>query len=75
MFKLNKFISLSLLGVLLITGCETINTFNEGKEFIKNINNNYESKFNEVTSFGVSINKYKLVSEEYNRDIDYINPT
>lgn len=75
MFKLNKFISLSLLSVLLITGCETINTFNEGKEFIKNINNNYESKFNEVTSFGVSINKYKLVSEEYYRDIDYINPT
>ena len=75
MIKLNKFISLSLLSILLVTGCNKIDTFEKGKEFINDISKNYESKFNEVTSFGVSINKYKLVSEEYYRDIDYINPT
>lgn len=74
MVKLNKFISLSLLSVLLVTGCNKIDTFEEGKEFINDISNNYESKFNEVTSFGITINKYSLMSESHYSDIKYNNP-
>lgn len=74
MIKLNKFISLSLLCSLLVVGCNKIDTFDKGKEFINDISNNYESKFNEVTSFGVTINKYRLMSESYYTDINYSNP-
>ena len=74
MIKLNKFISLSLLSILLVTGCNKIDTFEKGKEFINDIRKNYESKFNEVTSFGVTINKYSLMSESHYTDINYSNP-
>lgn len=74
MIKLNKFISLSLLCSLLVVGCNKIDTFDKGKEFINDISNNFESKFNEVTSFGVAINKYSLMSESYYTDINYSDP-
>ena len=74
MVKLNKFISLSLLSILLATGCKRIDTFEKGKEFINDISKNYESKFNEVTSFGVTINKYSLMSENHYSDINYSDP-
>ena len=74
MIKLNKFISLSLLSILLVTGCNKIDTFEKGKEFINDISKNYESKFNEVTSFGVTINKYSLMSEKHYNDINYSDP-
>ena len=74
MVKLNKFISLSLLSILLVTGCNKIDTFEKGKEFINDISKNYESKFNEVTSFGVTINKYRLMSESHYTDINYSAP-
>ena len=74
MVKLNKFISLSLLSILLVTGCNKIDTFEKGKEFINDISKNYESKFNEVTSFGVTINKYSLMSESHYTDINYSAP-
>lgn len=74
MVKLNKFISLSLLSILLATGCKRIDTFEKGKEFINDVSKNYESKFNEVTSFGVTINKYSLMSENHYSDINYSDP-
>ena len=74
MVKLNKFISLSLLSILLVTGCERIDNFEKGKDFIIDISKNYESKFNEVTSFGVTINKYSLMSESHYNDINYSDP-
>ena len=63
MLKINKFISLILLSNILVIGCERIDNFDEGKAFINAIKDNLESNYKFVTSFGLTNNKYSLMSE------------